>query len=136
MLFHITNKPKTYVSPTYRRRELQGECLRCGSKDRVQGKTQCQPCLEICKKKAAEHSAKRRAEGKCPHCGSGQVHEGNTMCPDCLRKSRDVYKVKQTQVAIEHGHCHRCCQPHPGKTKCCQKCLAEAKLANRRGLKT
>ena len=71
------------VKTTYQRRKEAGICTRCGAKSVVEGKKQCQECLDYCAERGGEYRVKCKEAGVCWVCGVRNPVEGKSKCQEC-----------------------------------------------------
>jgi hypothetical protein len=65
----------------------KGLCPWCGKSEPAQGRTRCEPCIEIGRASARAYMARRRpawkALGICVHCGQRQAVQSTVLCGAC-----------------------------------------------------
>lgn len=127
--------------------KAEGRCIRCGG-ERMDGRAQCQKCLDDRRAKginaAAAHKRREKkiAEGRCVRCGKRFVALGHVMCEKCLEAHReDSRKSNQNgikakarrEARIAAGLCIDCGKPtdRDGKARC-SACLAARRDSTRK----
>lgn len=95
----------------WRARRDAGLCVVCGDVPPIEGKQQCEPCLEYRRKvqRAAQHRWRIRAksEGLCEVCGK-KLDSPGWCCQKCKDRRKERYqRLHRTKRLAEHKIAHQ-----------------------------
>jgi hypothetical protein len=109
-------------------------CHHCLIRDRAEGRSWCNECLERVNKRAMKTINERRKEGICIVCGADSG--GNQLCDEHKIPQREYSKkwwAKTRQERIDNHICIRCGEvPAEEGRRACTVCAAKAAESNRK----
>lgn len=118
----VFGKESEMSERTEKRRLEKGFCRECGDSPFVDGKQQCQKCLDHARESARQRKAERLNNGLCQSCGKSPFVKGKKYCEACIDKQAEINRRRRVKNDL-NGLCQWCGkEPSMEGKSSCRKC--------------